>query len=345
MGKVMKKSMVYLCTAVLLIMVSVTLAGCSKGADTKAGTAPQEGPVVSSYPEKPINWYVGVMAGTSIDTSARKLAVLLEKELGQPITIINIEGGGQNIMYTKVKGEKPDGYTIFSQQSIMPMNYGMGTSDITYKDFDNICSFIASDPALMVRRDSPLKTMDDFIKAAKENPGNVSVGLGSATSPWLTTIDSLHRDLGITVNVVKASKGAVESTQQLLGGHIDTMMNVMTASPGLIESGDVRVLALDADQRHPVYPDIPLFKEYGINDFNHLVTGVSAPKGLPQDVKEKLNKAFAKILQDPGWQEFVNTSLNAEFYLTGDEYDAFLAKEHETKLEGLKKVGLYKRKD
>jgi tripartite-type tricarboxylate transporter receptor subunit TctC len=283
----------------------------------------------AAYPTKPITVTQGFKAGGGSDALAQVTQPTLQKILGQSFINQYIPGATGAIAWTKLaKSTKPDGYTLsITNTPMLQANYIMNP-EVTYNihEMDPIANVVTDPGILVVGKDSPFKTYQDYVDAAKANPGKITVGnSGVGGDDFFTTIQWM-KNTGLKVAMVPF-EGDGPSWQAAAGGKIDVSSNNLGITFPHIKAGTLRALAIFAEKRYAGLPDVPTLKELGINQITGSSRGYSAPKGLPKDVKDKLIDAFKKMAQDP---EFIKACEDRALPIDmhyGDGYMKFLADE------------------
>lgn len=277
---------------------------------TAAATILSAAPALADYPNKPINVIVPWGAGGDSDLTTRLWADAMEHAVGQPVVVINKAGGGGVIGTTAVATAKNDGYTL--------VNAGLSNVLVTPNfsktpyDFDSFVPVVklSSVPlGLLVPADSPYKTFDDFIAAAKA--GTLTQGSWGAASSGTVLANIIADQAGYKVKFVHANTTA-ESMVDLIGGHINSAVSFPPAFGPHVKSGRARLLVLN--QKMDEYPGVPTFADYGIKGSFEGWSGVFAPKGTPQDVISRLIEASTKAMSDPKVRTaFANMGANIDF--------------------------------
>lgn len=251
------------------------------------------------FPSKRITYNICFNPGGESDITARFQEQALKKALGQDVTINYKIGGGGALCWAELVQSKPDGYTIAGHNlphiALQPLE--MGNAGYKTLDLKNIYMFESTPNLLMVRNDSPYKTLKDFVEAAKKNPPGVFTIGGSGTSSANdlgTTM--LSKAAGIQLTYIPFG-GTGSAIPALLGGHVTALMTYSTM--GAQYKGKFRGLAMASDKRMEVLPDIPTFKEQGYDIVEGAYRGVAAPPGTPDDVIKILADAFEKVMKDP----------------------------------------------
>ncbi len=282
------------------------------------------GIVFAEYPDRPITYTIPFNPGGESDITARFQEPLLEEALGVEVTVNHKPGGGGAVAWGEFqRTAKPDGYQLIGVniphiigQPLLRKNSGYETDG-----FDLVMWFHFTPNALIVRADSPFKTLKDFIDYAKANPKVITVGgSGTFSANHLETL-RLEREAGIKLTYIPHT-GTGPLVPAILGGHLSALMNYSMLP---VQQGDkVRVLAVASEKRVPALPDAPTFKEQGYDIVGGAFRGVAAPKGTPKAVIAKLADAFSKANRKIGERQlamgFVMT------YATGDDAQALVNK-------------------
>lgn len=257
------------------------------------------------YPTKPITIIVPFPAGGTLDNLTRSLAQKMSDDFKQPVIIDNKPGAGTVIGTEIVARAAPDGYTlgmVANSFAINPSLYDNLRYD-TVKDFTPV-SWVAYTPHLLVANpDVPVKSLADVIATAKSKPGELSfASFGAGTSPHIA-IERLKSEAKIDVLHIPY-KGQAPALNDLLGGHVDMMFaNTPDVLPH-VKSGKLRAIALANDARLESIPDVPTFKEAGLDNMNsNSWYGVIVPSGTPAPIVEKLSAEFVRIVNLPEIRE------------------------------------------
>ena len=250
----------------------------------------------AAYPEKPIKLVVPFSAGGGADLIARTLAVELAKELGQPVIVENKPGAGTIIGSDLVAKSAPDGYTLLVSSIAHSVNPTLVDKlpYATERDFMPVAMTVRSPNVLVVRGDSPFKTVKDIVEAAKANPNKLTYASpGNGTSSHLA--GALFEDLAKVRLQHVAYKGSAQALTDLLGGQTDILFGTSGSVGGFIESGKLRALAVTSSTRSTAYPNVPTMVEAGVAGYStEGWYGLHAPAGTPAAVIERLNAAVRK---------------------------------------------------
>ncbi len=262
-----------------------------------------------AFPAQPIQLIVPWPPGGGSDVAMRLLADTASKKFGSPVVVVNKPGAGGTIGLKEVATSKPDGYTlgmiatgaIFSQYNNPNAN--------ALSDFD-IFAFFGDDPALLsASAKTGYKAVADFVNAAKAAPGKIKNGNDQPGGSSHITISLMEKKLGVRVTKVPYA-GFAPTVQGLLAGEVDT---VTVSAPDIAphhKSGAARVLGVASNTRHFLVPEVPTFKEQGIDFIAGAWRALAGPKGLPADRIAALEAKFLEALRD---KEFQDKAKNAGF--------------------------------
>jgi tripartite-type tricarboxylate transporter receptor subunit TctC len=257
----------------------------------------------AEYPNKALTYIICFNPGGESDITARIQEPALKKYFGQEIVITYKIGGGGSVGWSELVRSKPDGYTIAGDNLPHIILQPLERGDAGYKTLElkQIYMFESTPDLLVVRQDSPYKTLKDFIDYAKTNPpGIVTVGgSGSSTANDLGTT-MLNKAAGIKLTYIPFG-GSGSAVPALLGGHVTALMTYSTM--GVQYKDKFRALAIASEERMAVLPDVPTFKELGYDVVEGAYRGVAAPPGTPDDIVRKLADTFEKVMKDPEVQK------------------------------------------
>lgn len=280
------------------------------------------------YPNKAIKLVVASTPGGPSDLNARILGEAGSKELGVPILIVNKPGVGGGQAATYVVGEKPDGYTfLVTQSGTMTSNFAL-FQNLAYERTDLVPLFkaIIVPCFVAVRADTPWKSFQDLIDAAKKSPGKLRSGSASANITLLW--EGLLKQAGVDF-VHLGFKGSSEDTLSLLGGHTDVFVDAASSILPHVEAGKVRLLVAISSKRFKTHPDIPIFSELGYPEFSvDLWNGWYAPKGLPKPIMDKFVSVFEKVSSQPSVQAQLEKGGMIGDFLGPQEFAALIEKEY-----------------
>lgn len=302
-------------------------------------------PAMAAWPDRPIQMIVAWGAGGGTDAVARFVAAGIEKELGQPVNVVNRTGGSGVVGHQAMAMAKPDGYTIgFASVEVTMMRHA-GLTQLSYKDLTPI-ALVNYDPnAIFVRNDSPIKTAQDLLDAAKANPGKLkSAGTGQG-GIWHLGLAGMLVESKLPGDAITwvPSQGAAPGLQDLVAGGLDMVSCSLPEARALVEAGRIRPLVLMHTQPDAIFPDVPLLKDVtGSNWTNGAWRGVVGPKGMPAEAVEKLAAAVKKVYDSKEYADFLASRGFGATWADPAGFAEFIAKEDATKGAVMKAVGLAK---
>jgi tripartite-type tricarboxylate transporter receptor subunit TctC len=252
-----------------------------------------------AFPSKPVHIFVPYPPGGGVDILARTLGDALSKEWGQSIVVENRPGAGGVVASQALATSPPDGYTLIvvaSGHATNPFLYPKLPYD-TFKDFTPISLLASSPNILLVRKDSPFKTLADLLAQARAKPGSLSFGhAGNGTSTHLA--GELLKNLAKIDMAAIPYKGGAPAINDLLGGQIPMSFNNGPESVGQIKAGTVRALGVTTAKRAAFLPDVPSIAEGGVPGYDTEVWwGVLGPAKMPPDLVKKLSHDFVAALK------------------------------------------------
>ena len=254
------------------------------------------------YPSKPITIVCPYPAGGNTDQRSRQFSKFMANALGQPVIVDNKPGAGGNIGTELIARAKPDGYTIgmgnFAPLSVNPTLYKKLNYDPA-RDLQPICLLERGPLVLMVPPNSPFKSVQDIINAAKASPGKLSYANGGQGGSHHLSAELFKLMTGTDITNIPY-KGGAPATIDLLGGQVDMMFEQMYSASANLRAGKLRALAITSKARSPLFPDIPTLHELGLKDFEvNNWQGFVAPAGTPMAIVKRLNDVCNQALQDP----------------------------------------------
>ncbi len=303
------------------------------------------GIAAAAYPERPITFVVPWGAGGGTDGTARYFAAMMEKELGQPVNVVNRTGGSGVVGHSAIAQAPADGYTIGMITVEITMMHWQGLTDLSPTSYTPL-ALVNSDPAGMtVRADSPYKTVKDVVDAIKANPGKLKASGTGQGGIWHLALAGLLEELKLPSNSVPwvPSNGAAPAMQDLVAGGVDIVTCSLPEARALIEAGKARPLAVMGNTRSGIFPDVPTMQQaIGVNYDVAAWRGIAGPKGLPADVNTKLIATIKKIADSKEWKDFAASKGYGTAWAPGAEFATFMAKGDVAMGKTMKAVGLAK---
>jgi tripartite-type tricarboxylate transporter receptor subunit TctC len=282
-----------------------------------------------SYPTRPITLIVPWGAGGGTDAVARIIAALLEKDLGQPVNVVNRTGGNGVVGHMAISSANPDGYTLGMITVEISMMHWAGLTQMTPFDFTPLSLMNIDPAAVTVKADAPYKNLDDLIKAIKANPGKYK---GSGTGQggiWHLALAGMLKDLKVDVAAAPwvPSNGAAPAMNDLAAGGIEFVTCSLPESRALIDAGKARPLAIMAKSPAALYPQVPTLKSLTGSDWTiGAWRGIAGPKGMPADISAKLSAALKNIYESKDYQNFMAQRGLGTIYADGKGFGEFMAK-------------------
>ena len=262
----------------------------------------------SNYPNKPINLIVPYGAGGSADSRSRQLGQKMGLILKQPIVIDNKPGAGGNIGTEMIARAAPDGYTIgmgnFAPMAVNKTLFG----NLRYDPETDLTPIILVEKGplvLVVNPNSPFKTVQDIVVAAKAKPGVLTFSSGGIGGSHQLSAELFELSADIQMIHVPYKSGSAALTD-LMAGNVDLMFDQMYSAVPNIKADKIRPLAITSKKRSPLLPNVPSFVELGYPKVEVLNwQGLIAPKGTPKAIIDKLNAAANEALKDPQLRELM----------------------------------------
>ncbi|MGQ9695557.1 MAG: tripartite tricarboxylate transporter substrate binding protein [Thermodesulfobacteriota bacterium] len=298
----------------------------------------------AKYPSRPISFICPWGAGGGTDRVARMLAVLLEKDLGQPVTVVNRTGGGGAVGHTAGATAAADGYTMTIITVEITMMHWMGLAKVTYKDFKPV-ALINFDPAgVNVKADAPWATLKDLLTYAKANPGKLKATGTGKGGIWDLARAGMLKTAGISIDAIPwvPSEGAAPGLAELVAGGVQVVTCSLPEAASLIEAKKVKALAIMGDKRAEIFPDVPTLKELGINWSMGAWRGVGVPKNTPDSVVQILEKSLEKAVASAEFKDFMRKNGFGIMWGSAKQFGNFMVEGDKTMGALMKEVGLIK---
>ena len=289
------------------------------------------GVFAQSYPSKPVTIVVPFPAGGSSDMVGRALAQKMTETLGQPVVVDNKPGATGAIGATTVKNAAPDGYTLLvSSLAVFVVNPHLQKT-LQYdplKDFDLITVAVQAPNVLVCNPAFEANTVQDLIAYEKKNPGKLTFASSGAGSSDHLTAELFWQQTG-TTGLHVPYKGGAPAISDLIAGHVQCSFQNINAVINQIQAGKLRAVAITSGKRSPLLPSVPTLAEVGIKGVEvYSWQAMAAPKGLPRDVRDKIQAAAVATLRDPAVSKKM-TEIGFEIVAnTPDEFARFQTAEY-----------------
>lgn len=305
-------------------------------ATTALGGVMSTSALAADYPSKPITMIVSFGAGGSTDTMARIFAKFAEEELGERVVVVNKPGAGGELGWIHLANAEPDGYTLGLINSPVVEVYPFTREETVGYSLDDIrpLANVITDPGVLaVSADSPYKTLEDFVAAAKVDPESVIISHEGVGGDDHLAALNFAEAAGADLNFV-AYNGNAEATAALLGGHITAFEGNMSEAATQINEGKARGLAVWSEERVEPIAGVPTGQEQGFDVTAAASRGFAVPAGVPENVYDKLLEVTRTVVNDPEFRaemDKLNMPVNPIY---GEDYEQFITASHE-RLESL----------
>ncbi len=303
------------------------------------------GHALAAYPERPITFIVPWGAGGGTDATARILGALLEKEIKQPVNVVNRTGGSGVVGHSAIAEGKPDGYTIGMITVEIGMMHWQGLTKLDGTAYTPIALVNTDPPGVQVKADSPYKTLAELVDAIRKNPGKLKASGTGQGGIWHVALAGMLRDLKIDSSAVPwvPSNGAGPAMNDLAAGGVDIVTCSVPEGRALIDAGKARSLAIMAPERTALYPNLPTVKEAIGSDWTVAAwRGVAAPKGLPKDIQTALTTAIKKAHDSKEFRDFMSARGFGVTWGGPDQFATYMAKDDANMGQVMKALGLAK---
>jgi tripartite-type tricarboxylate transporter receptor subunit TctC len=282
---------------------------------------------------KPVTLLVAFAPGAAVDSAARVVAPVLEKELGTNVEVENRPGAGGLISYTALSKAKPDGYTIGTTSSpsiiVSPLDPSRGAT-YTRESFQPLGMQVLDPMIIGVAPDSPYTSLKQLIEAVRAKPKSVTITTTGVQTGEHFALADIQQKTGAEFAPVHFSEGASAAMAAFLGKHVNAYAGNVSDVKPLVAQGKIKVLGVMAAERSPFLPDAPTFGEQGYQVDMGTARGYAAPAGLPDGVRTKLESALQKAIQDPAVvQKMKDLGLNT-VYKTGQDYASYWTEQETT---------------
>lgn len=279
------------------------------------------------FPSKPISIICPWSAGGGTDRTARFMAEQLSSRLGEPVNVVNKTGGAGAVGFAAGATAKPDGYTITNLTFEINTLKHLGYSDLTPQDYTPILQFNEDAAAVIVHEDTPYQNIQDVLDDIKaQPPGTFTFSGSSIGSVWDLARVGLLNKAGIDPNKVKfiPSKGAAPAITELLGKHVDVITCSYPEAASQVEGGELKALAIMAEERNPQFDHVPTAKEQGFDFSYGTWRGYALPAGADAEAVKILTAAFEDIVASDEFKDFMAKNGFGIKIRTGDEFMQFM---------------------
>lgn len=293
-------------------------------------------------PDKNVMYWQAFPPGGESDLSARHQQVVLKKKCPAIETIIQYKAGaGGALMWTQMNQLPPDGVNVVGVNLphivFQPIE---GTVQYKTQDVTPVFWFHFTPDILVVPESSPIKNFQDFLKTAKANPGKLNFGGSGLNSANHAAHERLNAAFGIK-SVYVPFKGTGDMATSVLGGQVDGAITYVPFA--IANKGRIRPLAVAMEKRHPLMPDVPTFRELGVDWVDGAYRGIGVPKSTPPEARKRLSDMWLALNQDPEMKELAAKSGFELVNVGVEQMDAFMAEKTKLYTEGAARLNLGKK--
>lgn len=293
------------------------------------------------FPQKgPIEITVLFPAGSSADVTARLLADGISRQLNAKVLVVNRPGAGGAIGYKYVASQKPDGYALVWNSNSISTTYHSGMLGFDYRAFDAVARVLVEAPVIAVRGDSKWKSLAELVAEARARPKQITVGNSGIGSH--THISAVALFKAAQTGVVDVPFGAAQVVPSLLGGQVDSVVQLPAALSGYVKTGQVRLLAALTSRRDPALPDVPTAREQGFDVSLEAWRGIAVPKGTPKPSIAALEAAIRKTAESPDFARASERLGVTPAFMPAEEFGQLIAREDGELARIMQLIGLKK---
>ncbi|HEY5167725.1 MAG TPA: tripartite tricarboxylate transporter substrate binding protein [Pseudolabrys sp.] len=290
--------------------------------------------------QKSIEITVLFPAGSSADITARLLADGMAKELGTTVVVVNRPGAGGAIGYQYAARQAADGYVLVWNSNSISTTYHSGASQISYQAFDPVARALVESPLLAVRGDAKWQTLADMLAEAKARPKQITVANSGTGSHTHISAVALFRTAGI--EVIDVPFGAAQVVTSLLGGQVDSALQLPAALTEYVKGGQLRLLASLTPERDPAFPKVPTAREQGLDVSLEAWRGIAVPKGTPKPTIAALQAAIKATVEKPDFAKASERLGVRPAYMAAEPFGQLIAKEDADLARIMQMIGLKK---
>jgi tripartite-type tricarboxylate transporter receptor subunit TctC len=296
---------------------------------------------VQNYPDKPVQYVIPFPPGGESDYVARLQAELFKTKYKQSMVVLNKAGAGGGLVWGQLNSMPADGYTIAGVNLphivLQPLE---GSVQYKTEDITPVYFYHFTADALVVPGNSPFKTYQDLVKAAKEKPNSINIAGSGSLSANHMAHERFNKQAGVKTTYVPF-KGTGDLISSMLGSHVDAAMTYLPFA--IQQKGKMRLLAVASEKRHPAFPDVPTFKEVGLDWVDGAYRGVAVPKSTPKDIQKKISDVMADLNSDPDMRKKLADGGFDIVDISVDKMPEFMAQRSKVYLQDAKDAGLGKK--
>jgi tripartite-type tricarboxylate transporter receptor subunit TctC len=301
--------------------------------------------VQAAWPERPITLIVPWAAGGGTDATGRILASMMEQELGVPVSVVNRTGGSGVVGHSAIATAAPDGYTLGVVTVELTMMHWQGLTELTYQDYTPLALYNADPAGLQVGADSEWQDAQAVLDAAKAKPGQFKASGTGQGGIWHLALAGMLDAAGAAPDAVQwvPSTGAATGLQDLVAGGVEIVTCSVPEAQALLEAGRVKSLAVMGNERIAAFPDVPTLKEATGLDWTVAAwRGIAGPKGLPQEVADKVVPLLKQIHESQEFNDFMAQRGFGVVWRDSAGFEQWMAESDQALGEVMQAVGLAK---
>ena len=297
-------------------------------------------PARAAYPEKPVRYIIAFAPGGESDIVARLQQDVWRKKFNQELVVESKPGAGGALAWSQLNTLPGDGYVVMGTNLphivLQPLE---GNVQYRTEDITNVNFFNYTPDGIVVRNESPFRTYQDLVAAAKADPGKLNFAGSGTNSANHAAHARLNEAAGIKTTYV-AFKGTGDLVSSLLGGHVDGAMSY--SSLALAQKGKTRLLAVATPQRLPYFPDTPTFREVGIDWVDGAYRGIGMPKSTPEETRRNVSAIFSEIGRDAEFRRKMTEQGLEIVDVPYEKMGAFIEERRKAYLAAARLLGLVK---
>ncbi|HYF20532.1 MAG TPA: tripartite tricarboxylate transporter substrate binding protein [Ramlibacter sp.] len=292
----------------------------------------------AAYPDKPIRLICTAAAGSPLDSMARMVAKLLGEQLKVSVVVENKVGGTGAVGMAQAMSLPADGYTLVTATGSTSFLMAEPKPPYSPDDFLFFRGLQAEPSSMAVRADSPIKSMKELVAAMKADPDKFSVGGFAAAGFHQYVFFRLQQAAGFKGTWVPF-QGGNQAVLALMGGHVQAAGITPSSALPQIQRGELRLLGISSRVRDKAFPDVPTYREQGIDVVEEIWRGLMAKKGTPPAVIAALNAALDRVEASPEWKTFMADNKQASMNLTSEQMHKHVEDEVRSRRQFLQQIG------
>ncbi|WP_456268794.1 tripartite tricarboxylate transporter substrate binding protein [Kushneria sp. AK178] len=313
----------------MALMTAVTLGTLTATNMAQAGEAACEW-----TPDRAVTMIVPWGTGGGTDANARRLASLLEQEMGAPFNVVNRTGGNGVVGHTALARARPDGYTIGAATIELSTMHHLGLTPLTWQDATPVALVDQNPASVVVKEDARWDSLEALLEEARENPGELTASGTAQGGIWHLALAGMLQAEGLPPDAIRwvPSQGASPAMQELMAGGVDVATPSLSEAQHLVEQEELKALAYMSDTPNSSLPDVPLTSDVLDSGWTQSAfMTISGPGDLPEEMTCSYARAIEKITQSDEWAEF-KASRGSEVVFEGPEQTAELFQETDQQL-------------